>query len=81
MNSDFAALTRIEQLVSDLKPGEKFFDKEFGPKNDKDEIGNRMSLYSDGNAPPGYIIKILVETALDKWKQLMSVMSLSGSKN
>ena len=55
MNSDFAALTRIEQLVSDLKPGEKFFDKEFGPKNDKDEIGNRMSLYSDGNAPPGYI--------------------------
>ena len=26
------------------------------------------------------IIKILVETALDKWRQLMSVMSLSGGK-
>ena len=27
------------------------------------------------------ITKILVETALDKWRQLMSVMSLSGGKN
>ena len=55
MNSDYAALTRLEQLVSVLKPGEKFFDTEFGPKNANDEIGNKMSLYSDGNAPPGYI--------------------------
>ena len=27
------------------------------------------------------IDKIVVEAALDKWRQLMSVMSLSGGKN
>ena len=36
---------------------------------------------SSHNLVVSNIIEILVETALDKWRQLMSVMSLSGAKN
>ena len=55
LNSDYAALTKWEQLVSTLKSGEKFLDTEFGPKDANDEVGNKMSLYSKGEAPPGLI--------------------------
>ena len=55
LNSDYAALTRWEQLVSLLKPGQKYFDVEFGPKDQNDVKGNKMSLYANGEAPPGYI--------------------------
>lgn len=55
MNSDYAALTRWEQLVGTLKQQDKFYDVEFGPKDENDEKGSKMSLYSNGTAPPGYI--------------------------
>ena len=55
MNSDYAALTRWEQLLAELKDGERYFDVEFGPKDKDDERGSKMALYSNGEAPPGYI--------------------------
>lgn len=55
LNSDYAALTKCEQLLGNLKEGQRFFDVDFGPKDKKDEKGSKMSLYSTGEAPPGYI--------------------------
>ena len=48
LNSDFACLTRVEEIVAKLKPGEVFIDDEFGPNNPKDKVkGHKLSLYDN----------------------------------
>ena len=55
LNSLDAAISKCEEIVAELKQGEKFFDNEFGPRDDMDEEGNRKSLYTTGEAPKGYV--------------------------
>jgi calpain len=55
LNSDNAAIAKCEEIMKSLKEGEDYYDPDFGPKNDDDNEGNRMSLYYNGNPPvPGY---------------------------
>lgn len=55
VNSETAALALAEQLFKDMPQGERFFDKDFGPKDKKDLENSRISLYATGEAPPGYV--------------------------
>lgn len=57
LNSDVAAILRVEQIVKDMKNNKqkRFWDKEFGPKERGDKKSSAMSLYSSGTAPPGYV--------------------------
>lgn len=57
LNSDTACLTRVEELVQEMKKNKQtqFFDVDFGPRDSKDDMGSKLSLYATGNAPPGYI--------------------------
>lgn len=57
LNSDIAALKKVEILLDEheREGRERFIDMEFGPKDEKDEEGNKMALYTTGEAPRGYI--------------------------
>jgi hypothetical protein len=54
LNSEKAALVICHKIVSQLKEGALYFDTDFGPKNEKDVNGNKLSLYFDGTPPKGY---------------------------
>ena len=46
LNSEFATITRWDQLISELKPNELYFDTEFGPRDNEDIEGCRKALFS-----------------------------------
>lgn len=50
LTSEKAALAKVSQIYRELKLKKinKFVDVDFGPKDDKDERGNKMCLYKDG---------------------------------
>jgi hypothetical protein len=55
LNSLEAAIAKAEEIYRAIPEGGAYLDLEFGPKNDKDEEGNKMSLYFTGETPaPGY---------------------------
>jgi len=54
LNSEKAAILVSEYLYRQLGSDEKFFDKDFGPKDENDEDGNKLSLYFNGQGPRGY---------------------------
>ena len=56
LNSEEAALVMAEKLYKAVTPNQKWFiDKDFGPKDNKDEVGNKMSLYASGVPPTNYV--------------------------
>ena len=54
LNSEEAALVIAEKIFNSIPDGEKWVDLDFGPKDDKDVNGNRLSLYFNGEGPKGY---------------------------
>lgn len=44
LNGEKAALVMAEKLYNTIPEGEEFYDKEFGPKYEGDDEGNRMSM-------------------------------------
>jgi hypothetical protein len=54
LNSEEAAIVVVEKLYNQLGDNEMFLDSDFGPKSDRDENGNKMSLYCNGQGPKGY---------------------------
>jgi Ca2+-binding EF-hand superfamily protein len=61
LNNEDAALKKCEEIFNSLKEGEVFFDKDFGSQpNDKD-LKHRLSIYSKGEPPKGYIEPNLIE--------------------
>ena len=56
LNSEEAALVMCNKIYNGLDEFEQFFDKDFGPKDNKDIEGSSMSMYFSGNPPPGYPI-------------------------
>lgn len=57
LNSDTAALKKVEEIIDQMNKNRQkiYFDTEFGPKDKNDFEGSKMSLYANGEAPPGYI--------------------------
>jgi len=53
LNNEKAALAQVRNIYKSLKENNSrnFLDTEFGPKDEKDDKGNRMSLYKDGKVP------------------------------
>jgi hypothetical protein len=56
LNSEEAALAQAHRIFVYLKSTARFLDTHFGPKDEegKDMIGNKMSLYFNGDPPTGY---------------------------
>lgn len=44
LNSEKAALVIAEKLFTDLAENEEYFDKEFGPKDEHDMEGSKLSM-------------------------------------
>jgi hypothetical protein len=53
LTSEKAALAQVRNIYKTLKEqnSRNFVDSEFGPKDEKDDRGNRMSLYKGGKVP------------------------------
>jgi len=53
LNNEKAALAQVRNIYKTLKENNSrnFLDTEFGPKDEKDDKGNRMCLYKDGKVP------------------------------
>lgn len=53
LNSETAAIKKCELIFKELKGNEKFFDVHFGSQKNDGGLGNRNSLYINGNPPKG----------------------------
>lgn len=58
LNNERAALKKATELYMNAKKvtkAKRWIDPDFGPKNDRDNVGSGMSLYTNGDPPgPGF---------------------------
>ena len=57
LTSEKAALAKCRKIMKKMKKSgqQKFFDLDFGPKNDRDQQGHKLSMWRDGTSPgPGF---------------------------
>lgn len=54
LNSEEAALIKVENLVDEVERGDMFVDPDFGPLNDTDFKGSQKALYFGELTPNGY---------------------------
>ena len=72
LTSEKAALAQVRNIYKSLreKNSRNFVDTDFGPKNDKDMKGHKMSLYKDGKIPQkGY-----TEPADIEWDNIKDIV-------
>jgi hypothetical protein len=52
LTSEKAALSKVSQMYREMKLKKitKFLDVDFGPKDENDDRGHRMSIYKEGRA-------------------------------
>ena len=61
LNSEDAAIKKAEELFNKIQENEEFFDKDFGPQLNDNDIGNKFSLYLNGTCPKGHMDPSLID--------------------
>lgn len=61
LNNEDAALKKCEEICNSLGMDDQFFDKEFGSQPNDNNLKHRLSIYSKGQPPKGYIEPNLIE--------------------
>jgi hypothetical protein len=54
LNSESAALVVADKIFNSVEKGDKFLDKDFGPRHEDDYEGKVKALYFGAKGPPGY---------------------------
>ena len=70
LNNEDAAIKRCEQLFDEMEINGEFIDKDFGPQINDNGVGNKFSLYLNGNALKGHMDPTMIE-----WYRMTQISS------